>query len=410
VGRADGEAGWWERRYPLVGLFALFERTADLKRTTLLILPLAAANVAIVGTVSWIYDRPGMAVVNFALAAAYMGGVWVGLRSPHSRLNIAVTVYSSLAGNITAHIIMGGYGYSGGYLLWGIFVVTGAAAGLGRREAVSIALIYAVAGVVLGFFESTLRTTRPPPDPALPTFLIVDVFVATLAMVGPMMLLTTALLTSAYARNRELMLSILPETVADRLKSQPGMIADRFDACTIVFADLVGFTAYSKGKDPETIVGMLNTIFTRFDALAAQHGAEKIKTIGDGYMAATSLPDPDPDHVAHACDLALAMLDAMPTLNAQLATSFQLRVGVNTGSAVAGVVGTSKFSYDVWGDTVNLASRLESNGTPGQVVASAAVAASLDARYRVDPSGVRDLKGHGPTDVYRVARAPRALV
>ena len=169
-----------------------------------------------------------------------------------------------------------------------------------------------------------------------------------------------------------------------------------------MFADLVGFTAHSKGKDPEQIVGELNTIFTRVDALAAQHRAEKIKTIGDGCMAATGLPDPDPDHVTHACDLALAMVDAMPGLNIELGTDFQLRVGVNTGSAVAGVVGTSKFSYDVWGETVNLTSRLETNGAPGIVAISASVAGALDGNRRVEALGVKELKGHGPTEVYRL--------
>jgi len=201
------------------------------------------------------------------------------------------------------------------------------------------------------------------------------------------------------------MLAILPATVADRLMAQPGMIADRHDGCTIVFADLVGFTAHSKGKDAEQIVGELNTVFTRFDTLTAQHGAEKIKTIGDGYMAATGVPDPDTDHVAHACDLALAMLEAMPGLNAHMGTDFALRVGVHTGPAVAGVVGTSKFGYDVWGDTVNLASRLESTRTPGLVVTSAAVAAALNTQHHVEPVGVKDLKGQGPTKVYRLTRS-----
>lgn len=124
------------------------------------------------------------------------------------------------------------------------------------------------------------------------------------------------------------------------------MIADRHEQCTLVFADLVGFTALSRGKDPARIVGELNTVFSRFDGLAAEHRAEKIKSIGDGYMAACGLPDPD--HVAHVCDLALAMVAGMPALNAELGTCFQLSVGFHAGSAVAGLVGAAKSSYNVW--------------------------------------------------------------
>lgn len=121
---------------------------------------------------------------------------------------------------------------------------------------------------------------------------------------------------------------------------------------------------------------------------------------------ARMLPDPDPDHLRHACDLALAMVHAMPALNTELGTGFQLRVGVNTGSAVAGVVGTSKFRYDVWGDTVNLASRLESNGTPGAVAVSEGVARALDGQYTIEAVGTKDLKGQGPTAVHRLLDRP----
>ncbi|MFK5647004.1 adenylate/guanylate cyclase domain-containing protein [Ornithinimicrobium sp. LYQ121] len=120
------------------------------------------------------------------------------------------------------------------------------------------------------------------------------------------------------------------------------MIADRHEQCSVVFADLVGFTAHSKGKDSARIVGELNTIFSRFDAFPQAPGGED-QAIADGYLAAWGLPDPDPDHVAHACDLALAMVAAMPSLDAELGTPFQLRVGWNTGSTVAGIVGSSKF-------------------------------------------------------------------
>jgi class 3 adenylate cyclase len=280
------------------------------------------------------------------------------------------------------------------------------AALFGMRRSDAIALTVFCAGLVVAAmpFEAALQASRSQPALTYSVFLFAGCFFTLIGILTPVLIAVLGLLRTEQARSRSLLLNILPESTANRLKEQPGMIADRYDSCTIVFADLVGFTAHAKGKEPEQIVGELNTVFTRFDALVARHRAEKIKTIGDGYMAACGLPDPDPDHVTNACNLALDMLDAMHGLNEELGTNFALRVGVNTGSAVAGVVGTSKFSYDVWGDTVNLASRLESNGRPGLVVTSSAIAATLHGQYDIEPLGMKDLKGQGPTKIYRLAR------
>jgi adenylate cyclase len=395
-------AEWMERRFPLQGLYSALEAESLGKPFAFVAYGLGPVNIAVVLMLAWVFDEPGMAAVQLVLLAVYGLVSVLGLRVPRTSLGTLFSLWASLIGAVAGHLILGGYLYSGGYLLWGIFGAVVATLALTRPKVVTLAVSYAVIGVVLGFAEPALRASRPAPDLALSIILIVDLFVVSLAVLVPVGLILVNRLNLEAARNRELMLNILPETIADRLKTEPGMIADRYDGCTILFADLAGFTAHSKGKDPAHLVGELNTIFTRFDALAAQHGAEKIKTIGDGYMAATGLPDPDPAHVAHACDLALAMLDAMAALNAELGTDFALRVGVNTGSAVAGVVGTSKFSYDVWGETVNLASRLESNGAPGVVAVSAGVAQALDGHYRVEALGVKDLKGQGPTEIHRL--------
>ena len=322
-------------------------------------------------------------------------------------VTVAVTAAISAANHVVVHVALGGFAHSGGYLFGGLVLTLVAGLALPRSGAVLIALAYCVTAVVLGLNEPALAASRPAPAGRLSTILFVIVFTSAFIMLVPILVYSLKQLAAERDRGEALLLNILPETITGRLKASPGMIADRHEHCSVVFADLVGFTAHVKGKDPARIVRELNTIFSRFDTLAAEHRAEKIKTIGDGYMAACGLPDPDPDHVAHACDLALAMVSAMPALNAELGTRFQLRVGVNTGSAVAGIVGSSKFSYDVWGDMVNLASRLESNGSPGVVVTSTAVAEALQQSYIFEPLGAKHLKGEGMTDLFAVvSRAP----
>ena len=399
-----------ERRFPLRGLYAIVEDPRALRQLAVVGFALPTANVAVLGVVAWAFNEPVLAAVLAVLVVVYLAVFAVAWRVPRTSLTLLISMWGSLLSQVAAHVILGGYLYSGGYLLFGITVVVAAGGGLSRRMVEVFGAVYAVTAVGFGLGESSLRAARDAPDPALPIILIIDVFLVTLAMLGPAFVDIVGRLSTEHARNRELMLSILPQSIADRLKEEPGMIADRYGGCSIVFADLVGFTSHSKGRDATEIVAELNTIFTRFDALTTQHGAEKIKTIGDGYMAATGLPDPDPDHVAHAGDLALDMLDALPGLNAELGTDFTLRVGVHTGPAVAGIVGTSKFSYDVWGDTVNLASRMESNGAPGKVAISAAVAAALDDRHHAQLLGVTDIKGQGPTEIYRLTRPTSALV
>jgi class 3 adenylate cyclase len=172
------------------------------------------------------------------------------------------------------------------------------------------------------------------------------------------------MLQQEQEKSERLLLNILPQPVADRLKQSPEVIAERFEEVTVLFADIVGFTALSARISPEELVNLLNDIFSRFDGLADKYGLEKIKTIGDAYMAVAGLPMPRPDHAAAAAEMALEMLHEIAAVaNGQL----QVRIGLHTGPVVAGVIGKKKFSYDLWGNTVNTASRMESHGLAGQI-------------------------------------------
>jgi guanylate cyclase len=390
---------------PAAGPVSTIEDPEVVRRLRDLVSLSSVVSIAAFAGVFFFFGEP---VAGWA-TAAYAGadlvlllGVATGAINDHLTVAAGAFTGIAVANHVAVHVSLGGFAHSGGYLFWGVAVTLTAGLLLTRTTAVLLASGYCVGAIVLGLNEAALAASRPPPAAALTTILFVSVLAGSFFMLVPMFGYFLDRLAAERARSEALLLSILPAPVATRLKTDRGMIADRHEYCTVVFADLVDFTAHSRGKDPAEIVGELNTIFSAFDALVMEHHAEKIKTIGDGYMAACGLPQPDHDHAAHACDLALAMVGAMPSLNAVLGASFQLRVGLNSGSAVAGVVGASKFSYDVWGDTVNLASRLESNGVPGVVATSAAVAAEVQDRFVVQRLGVRLLKGQGPVEMFAV--------
>jgi adenylate cyclase len=209
------------------------------------------------------------------------------------------------------------------------------------------------------------------------------------------------------ARSDALLLNVLPAGVVDRLKAGEARIADRLDEVTILFADIAGFTAFAAKHSPAEVVDVLNHLFSRFDALCAAHGVEKLKTIGDGYMAVAGAPAGFPDHAAAAASVALGMVEAMAEVRRDH-PALELRVGLNTGPVVAGVLGTHKFAYDVWGDTVNLASRLESRASPGTIAVSATTRTALGHSFEMDPLGPVDLKGLGAVPVWRLTGRPAA--
>ncbi|MFN3347737.1 adenylate/guanylate cyclase domain-containing protein [Pseudorhodoplanes sp.] len=204
----------------------------------------------------------------------------------------------------------------------------------------------------------------------------------------------------AKERNEALLLSILPRAVVDRINGGAAMVADHIPEATIVFADIVNFTPFSGQMSPSEVVSVLNRIFSAFDRLVEQHGAEKIKTIGDGYMVAVGIPEPCDDHAAIAARLSLVMLDAFDAIRREMDAPIALRIGVHTGPAIAGVIGERKFAYDIWGTTVNIASRMESHGAPGHVHVSKAVADRLAGQFRFVPRGAVEVKGAGLMETF----------
>jgi adenylate cyclase len=207
-----------------------------------------------------------------------------------------------------------------------------------------------------------------------------------------------------HRENERLILNVLPASIAAQLKKKPGVIAQRFDDASVLFADLVGFTSLSAKLPPTELLGILNNIFSGFDELVGRHGLEKIKTIGDAYMVAGGLPEPDADHLAAMARLALEMHLSLRQ-SAQGFAGLNIRVGLHVGPVVAGVIGVRKFIYDVWGDTVNTASRLESHGETDRVQVSAEVYERLKDRFDFEPRGMVELKGRGPMFTYYLTAA-----
>jgi class 3 adenylate cyclase len=201
-------------------------------------------------------------------------------------------------------------------------------------------------------------------------------------------------LETEKARSQRLLLNVLPQRIIDRLNAGESLIADRHEEATVLFSDFVGFTGIAATLPPRTLVEELNALFRAFDAACDANGVEKIKTVGDAYLAVGGIsgaPDAGIDGIA---ETALAMADAVRNRDGH-AADWRIRIGIHAGPLVAGVVGVSKFAYDVWGDTVNVASRLESTSEPGRIQVSDVVARRLADRYELEPRGLVDLKGKG---------------
>jgi adenylate cyclase len=213
-------------------------------------------------------------------------------------------------------------------------------------------------------------------------------------------------LDAERARSHSLLLNILPQPIINRLNGGEKVIADRYEEVSVLFSDFVGFTTISSRMPVAELVAQLNALFSRFDNLCEELGVEKIKTIGDAYMAASGLPGTRSDHAVAMAEMALGMREAVR----EVGETWQVRIGIHTGPVVAGVIGSRKFVYDLWGDTVNVASRMESNSLPDRIQVSSAAAGALTEEYELEARGEIDLKGKGLTEAFFLERrraAPR---
>jgi adenylate cyclase len=193
---------------------------------------------------------------------------------------------------------------------------------------------------------------------------------------------------------------MLPASISERLKNEQRPIADQLDDVTIIFADIVGFTGYAMDHDPDEIVQLLDRIFSDFDRLSAEQSLEKIKTIGDAYMVCSGLEGTAEANARGAAHFALAAMSDLKKIVAEKQLDLDLRIGIHTGTVVAGVIGERKYSYDIWGDAVNIAARLQQTALPGRILISGDTVHLISDHFETEPQGTTTLKGHTPVNTF----------
>jgi class 3 adenylate cyclase len=295
---------------------------------------------------------------------------------------------------------LGGFVSSSAVSLWALVAAFGALFFYSARAAIPWFIVFLVLTGVSGLLEPSLSRTPALIPPAVQTaFFVLNISGVALTAY---LLLQYALRArdAALASSERLLLNILPRSIADRLKREEGLIATAHADVTVLFADIVDFTPFVERTEPTRVVAVLDEIFSAFDRLAQRHGLEKIKTIGDAYMVAAGLPEPRADHAEAMAEMALDMQADLARLCESLGLDLAIRVGLDTGSVIAGVIGRHKFIYDLWGDTVNTASRMESSSLPGRIQVTAATYERLRTRYRFEERGEIEIKGKGRMATY----------
>jgi adenylate cyclase len=281
--------------------------------------------------------------------------------------------------------------------------------GLSHLWLVVTAIVAGLALHIAAWFLYPPGSALVTPDPALLNNLYVSSVVTTGCIIAVIVLYAFTLADRARAEADALLANILPDPVAERLKANPGTrVADSIAEASVMFTDLAGFTPLAQRLDAEEVLDILDEIFTEFDRLTAEHGAEKIKTIGDGYMAVCGVVTQVEDHGARLARLALRLPAAVARVAGRHGMDLQIRIGLASGPVMAGVIGADRFSYDVWGEAVNLASRLESHGLPGEVHVSRGVKDALAGAFHFEPRGRIDIKGVGRLETFLLKREKKA--
>jgi guanylate cyclase len=400
--------GWIAKRaaFARIGADAADDEDLRQKKALLVLLAVLILPVSIVWGTSYLVFGSPVGFIPFVYFAVSAASLVVFARTRSFRPLLIVQLVDVLLTTTAGQMFAGGFLPSGGVGLWGILAPLGALVFLEVRQAVRWFVAFLVVFLVTGILGETFFPDADVPVWFTTTMLALNVVGA--GSIAFMLLASFAkqrnaalvALRAEQARSEALLVNILPGSIVERLKSSTQAIADHFDSASILFADVVDFTPLAQRLPPAEVVGILDRLFSRFDTLVERHGLEKIKTIGDCYMAAAGVPDPRPDHARAAALLALDMRDAVASWEIAGQQGLELRIGINSGPVVAGVIGTKRFLYDLWGDAVNTASRMEAHGTPGEIQITGATYELLKDDFVCRRRGTIPVKGLGEMETW----------
>jgi adenylate cyclase len=372
-----------------------------------LILPIAAIWGGL-----YLAFRSPVGIVPLVYLAVLLGAILLFSRDGNFGRLLRVNQVDILFAPTLSMIPLGGFLAAGGVGIWGILAPVGALVFTNVRSSVRWYVAWVVVFLGSGLAGELIGPVwDPPPDWFTSTMLAMNIAVGG-TMVFTLLALFAKQRSDALAalqveqdKAENLLLNILPRSIADKLKAEEQPIADEFGAASILFADVVDFTPWSERLTPDEVVGCLDHLFSHFDELAERYGLEKIKTIGDCYMVAAGVPEPRADHAGALALMALDMLDAMRAEGEAGHLGLELRIGINSGPVVAGVIGRKRFLYDLWGDAVNTASRMEHYGTPGRIQITRATYELLADQFECEPRGTIPVKGKGDVETWYLVGA-----
>ena len=372
------------------------QRKTLLVTVAVLILPIAAAW----GVIYLAFGHP-VGYLPFTYFGVSIASLAIFSRTRSFPFLLRVQLAAILLAPTAGQMVTGGFLPSGVVGVWGILAPLGALVFLPVRQAVGWFVAFLAVFLATGILGEIAFS-----DAALPGWFSSAMLALNVVFAGTIVFTLLAFFAeqrrSALAelqverdKAEGLLLNVLPASIADRLREETGTIADSFDAASIVFADVADFTPLAQRLPAADVVGLLDRLFSRFDELVEQHGLEKIKTIGDCYMVASGVPTARPDHARAAALLALDMREAVRSTTWLGQHNLALRIGIGSGPVVAGVIGRKRFLYDLWGDAVNTASRMESHGTPGEIQITRDTYEMLKDEFACRPRGMVTVKGKG---------------
>jgi adenylate cyclase len=400
--RARARIGWIDSGAALlsrIGADPEDDQELRHRKSLLVLLAVLILPVSVVwGSVYLAFGSP-VGIVPFIYFAISIGSLVLFARTRNFRLLLVIQLLDILLTTTAGQMLVGGFLPSGGVGLWGILAPLGALVFLEVRQAVRWFVAFVLVFLLTGIAGEVLFTDADLPISFTSTMLALNV-IGTGAVAFTLLASFANQRNAALAESEMLLMNILPRSIAMRLKAASQTIADHFDSASILFADVVDFTPLAQSLPPAEVVGILDHLFSHFDALVERHGLEKIKTIGDCYMAAAGVPNPHPDHARKAALLALDMRDAVATSAVAGHSGLELRIGINSGPVVAGVIGTKRFLYDLWGDAVNTASRMESQSTPGEIQITRETYDLLKDEFVCRPRGTIQVKGKGQMETW----------